>query len=146
MRNLMVTINGVNAFDSKFTEEEAQLMINNIGDSFIANIGDLKSRFGYTETYTKEEIADGVFKFTFVVNGEHKYYIYLAGTADMPIIPKHAFNASIFIKELGKELVCVLCDTKEALDFYRDMTEKSIAEYYAKEGMGEIKMSYSYSA
>jgi hypothetical protein len=78
-----------------------------------------------------------------VVNNTHKYYIYLAGTAEMPIIPKHEFFASIFIKELGKELICVLCDTKEALDFYKEMTEKSIAEYYEKEGMGEINMKYS---
>lgn len=142
-RNLIVTVNGVNAFDAKFTEEEAALMITNMGDSFVANIGDLEKRFGYTETYTKETVADGVFKYTFVVNGKYEYYIYLAGTAEMPNIPEHKFNASIFIKELGKELICVLCDTKEALDFYKEMTEKSIAEYYEKEGMGEINMKYS---
>ena len=144
--SLIVSVNGANLFDEKFSEEQARVMVNEIGNSFIANIGDLKRLFGYTETYTKEEIADGVFKFTFTVNDEYEYFIYLAATAEAPVIPEHKFSASIHIKEMDKDLVCVLCNSKEALDFYRKMTNDSIADYYKKGGMGEIEMSYSYPA
>ena len=147
--SLIVSVNGVNLFDEKFSEEQARVMVNDIGNSFINNIGDLKNLFGYTETYTKEETQPGVFKFTFTVNDKHTdhvYYIYLAATAEAPAIPEHKFSASIYIKEMDKDLVCVLCDAKEDLDFYRDMTNESIAEYYKKGGMGEIEMSYNYPA
>jgi len=144
--SLIVSVNGVNIFDEKFSEEQARVMVNEMGNSFVANIGDLEKLFGYTETYVKEEIQPGVFKFTFTVNNKHKYFIYLAATSELPEIPQHKFGATINIKELNKELVCVLCDTKEDLDLYRDMTNKSIADYYKKGGMGEIEMSYSYPA
>ena len=145
-QTLVVSINGIDLFGEKFSEEQARIMVNEMGNSFVANIGDLKKLFGYTETYVKEEVEPGVFKFTFTVNDKHKYFIYLAATAEVPVIPHHKYSATIDIKELNRELVCVLCDTKEDLDIYRDMTNESIAEYYKKGGMGEIELSYNYTA
>ena len=142
-RNLIVSINGLEMID-KLTEDEAAIMLNSIHEGFVGSMGELQKKFGFTESYTKEKIGDGIWKYTFVVNGEHKYYIYTAGTDSIPVLPQHKYYAEIEVKEINKKMKCIFCDTKEALDTYKELTEKSVAEY---EGYGDFNehfnMTYS---
>ena len=142
-RNIIVAINGMELIDN-LTEDEACVMLDNIHNSFISNMGDLQKRFGFTESYTREKVSDGVYKYTFVVNGKHNFYIYTSGTNSIPELPRHEFYAEIEVKEIGKKMKCVFCDSREDLDVYKALTEKSIAEY---EGYGDFEnhfeMTYS---
>ena len=142
-RNLIVAINGMEMME-KLVEDEARVLLSNIHDSFVINMGDLQKRFGFTESYTKEEIANGVWKYTFTINGKHNFYIYLSGTDSIPVLPHHEFYAEVEIKEIGKTMKCVFCDSKEDLEVYKSLTEKSIKEYEGYDNFGEhFNMSYS---
>lgn len=146
MKNtIIVSINGLPIVDSKFTEEEAAIMLNNIGESFVSNIGDLQKRFGFTESYTKEKIGNGIWKYSFLVDNKYSYYIYVAGTSKLPKLPEHDYYAEMKMKDADDRIVkCIFCDTKEALDFYKMLTEKSIAEYAEYgEFLDHFEMTYS---
>jgi hypothetical protein len=125
---LVVAMNGVDIVGEKFTEEQAEIMIDEMDKGLTGNLA-LSEKYGFKETYTKETVDDGVWKYTFTVsekNGKsHVFYIYLSGTA---VVPKfnHAFKAEMYNPIIDKELVVVFCDTIEDLHFYKALTEMAM--------------------